>query len=907
MKSSKNIIFSIFLASLVFITPLKTNALTIEEIMKNASSLLPININEIKNTVNYDYHKEIEEISSILDESLNHSEFANEKLVELNTLMNTINEDNKVLLSIKDKQEYDKLVTTLKEKVEEAKEINSNAKTSSQTGLDKYNEALEKYISLKTELEERKETAETILNTNISTVNTKLDIINGLLEELTEKENKLKEAYEEATIAYENAKENANVANNNFSEKLEELKEYVEVNGEQELNDLIQVNTEYLASGVLYATSQVALKLIDLEFDLVEKEIASLEADLTSLDEQLAPYKETLTNKENELDTLNSELDSLKEDLTANGTVTEINAQITSEKTVLEDLKEAKENAEESIETCSNYIGELNAAIENNDTKKVVELLLKNEESYGFTDKNIRVTIETKFNSNFELVNYVFVTDIDTSTEYVYSYKTNDGIVTISEQNKVAEHEVTELTGTFTAGKYLAYLNGKEVEIVSVGNISGFYESSKLYSLSYNNGWKATTSTDECESYTNIPVIGKICTTYKQVSYDVIVTEAEHYEQGTSNPITSQAAVDRCNALSTNSIDAQITSQEEIITALENKLTIATTLENQITAKENEIATKENEVTEAETNLNNQKATITSENGMTYAEIEAKLDELDDKLNHYPTLGDEGFADDLANIGEITSLIANAAQSNIDIQTLVETINNLNVGLNIKKELISQIDNILANNYNNAKQDLIDVAGEDLENISNILKEITPLISEVAESNLKLLEETVKYELAKANYNTLTEAKEIVNNAKEDALNELEELENLKENNNLDLSDLDNKFKEAEESLVNVENEVEVEINEYVIVETEEPENNTETETDTTIKEETKPNKNNSNKNEDKLENNNTKPETEENKGEVFDPEEEFNWLNLLWLLPIVLIIFFIIFLIKRKKDKDEE
>ena len=40
---------------------------------------------------------------------------------------------------------------------------------------------------------------------------------------------------------------------------------------------------------------------------------------------------------------------------------------------------------------------------------------------------------------------------------------------------------------------------------------------------------------------------------------------------------------------------------------------------------------------------------------------------------------------------------------------------------------------------------------------------------------------------------------------------------------------------------------------------------------------------------------------------EVFDPEEGFNWLNLLWLLPIALIIFFIIILIKRKKDKDEE
>jgi len=936
MKSSKNIIFSIFLAGLVFITPLKTNALTIEEIMKNASSLLPININEIKDTVNYDYHKDIEEISSILDESLNNSKNANDELVELNTLMNSINEDNKALLNIKDKQEYDESVAALKEKVETAKEINTNAKTSSQNGLDKYNEALAKYASLKVELEEKKEKAEAILNTNISTVNTKLDIINNLLDELNKTENKLKEAYNEANIAYENAKENAEVANNNFSEKLEELKEYVEVNGEQELKDLIQVNTNYLASGVLYATSQVALKLIDIEINLVEKEIASLEADLALLDEQLAPYEEALTNKENELATLKGELNSLKENLNTNGTVAEINAQITSAQAVLQNLKDSKEDKESAINKCSNYIGELNTAIADNDTAKVVELLLKNEESYGFTEKNITVTTETKFNSSFELVNYIFVTDTDTSEEYVYSYEENDGVVTIYEQNKVAEHEVTELTGSLTSGKYLAYLNGTSYNVTTVdipvlGKLTGFNVGSKIYyNLRYDNGWKATITTDECENYTNLGFT-KICTSYKKQDVNVTVTEAEHYEQGNGNPITSQAAVDRCNALETNTIDAQISLQEAKITELQEKLTTATTLENQIAAKNAEIAAKENEVTAAETELNNQKATITSEAGMTYAEIEAKLDELNEKLNHYPKLGDERFTDDLASIGEITSLIANAAQGNVDVQAIVETINNLNVGLNIKKDLISQIDKILANSYNKAKQDLIDVAGEDLENISNLLKEIAPLISDVAESNLKLLEEKTKYELAKASYEALLNAKELVVNAKEDALNELEDLEQLKEENNLDLSDLDNKFKEAEESLVNVENEVEVKINDYVEVEdenteTEEPENNTdtdtdtdtETETDTTIKEENKPNKNNANKNnqnssankdEEKVENNTTteKEDTEDTNGEVFDPEEEFNWLNLLWLLPIALIIFFIIFFIKRKKDKKEK
>lgn len=910
MKSSKNIIFSIFLAGLVFITPLKTNALTIEEIMKNANSLQPINITEIKNTVSYDYRKSIEEISSILNESLESSKNANDKLVELNTLMHSINDDNKALLTIEDKQEYDESVAALKEKVEEAKEINTIAKTSSQNGLDKYNEALGKYASLKSELEDEKEKVEAFLNTNINTVNTKLNVINNLLEELTKIENKLKEAYNEANIAYESAKENANVANNNFSEKLEELKEYVEVNGEEELNDLIEVNTNYLASGVLYATSQVALKLINIEIDLVEAEITSLEADLALLDEQLAPYEEALTNKENELATLNSDLANLNENLNNNGTVAEIEAQILSEQAVLQDLINTKNNIESAQTKCSAYIGELNTAIANNDTAKVIELLLKNEESYGFTDKNITVTIDQKFNSSFELVNYVFVTDTDTQEEFVYSYEENNGIVTIYEQNKIAEHEVTELTGSLSLGKYLAHLNGNTYNIISINqygiNFTGFNIGTKLYEVRReNNSWVAVEKNLKI-SFSGIQLVDGSKTT-------ITVTEAEHYEQGAGNPITSQAAVDRCNALETNTIETQISLQEEKISALQDKLTIATSLESQISEKETEITAKENEVLAAETELNNQKETLTNENGMTYAEIEAKLDELDEKLNHYPKLGDDGFVDDLASIGEITALIANAAQGNVDVQDIVETINNLNVGLNIKKGFINEIDKILANNYNNAKQDLIDVAGEDLENISNILKEIAPLITEVAETNLKLLEEKAKYELSKANYNALLGAKELVLETKEKALDELEELEKLKEENNLDLSDLDAKFKEAEEALVSIDNVVEVKINDYVIVEDESNDTNTDTstETDTIVKEEN--NTNNANKNnqsnstdkEEENKENNNATDKEDANGEVFDPEEEFNWLNLLWLLPIALIVFFIIILIKRKKDEE--
>ena len=104
MRNFKNIISLVFLAGFVFITPLKTDALTIEEIVKNANGLQPISITDINNAVSdYEYQETIDEINSILDESLNSSKNANDKLVELNTLINSINEENKALLTIKEK------------------------------------------------------------------------------------------------------------------------------------------------------------------------------------------------------------------------------------------------------------------------------------------------------------------------------------------------------------------------------------------------------------------------------------------------------------------------------------------------------------------------------------------------------------------------------------------------------------------------------------------------------------------------------------------------------------------------------------------------------------------------------------------------------------------------------------
>ena len=615
------------------------------------------------------------------------------------------------------------------------------------------------------------------------------------------------------------------------------------------------------------------------------------------MDEQLVPYEEILSNKKNELVSLNDELDTLNESLKENGTVAQIEEQILNEKAFLQDLNNTKNNIESAQAKCSNYVADLNAAIENNDTAKVVELLLKNEESYGFTEKDITVTIEKRLNSSFELVNYVLVTDLSTSEEFVYSYKENNGVVTIYKQDKIAEHNATEINGTFTVGKYLAKFNGSTYNIINIKNYVGFFVGLTPYEVKNVDGsWVAIKKSFLGDGE---PVA-------------ITVTEAEHYEQGSGNPITSQAAVNRCSALETNTIDTQISLQKEKISALNDKLTIATSLEEKVETKKAEITTKETEVASAQDELKNKKATITNEDGLTYAEIEAKLDELDKKLNHYPKLGDEGFVDDLASIADLTALIANLTQGNIDVQALVETINNLNVGLNIKKRFISEIDTILANSYNRAKQDLIDVVGEDIENVSNILNDIAPLIKEVAESNLKLVEARTKYELAKANYSNLQNAKELVLEAQEEAEEELDALEKLKEENNFDLSDLDAKFNETKDALVNVENEVEVKINDYVMVEDESLENNNDNENDTEndaiVKEKNNTNKNkqnnSSNKDGEKEENNKTQ-EKENTDKEVFDSEDGFNWLNLLWLLPIVLIILFIIILIKRKKDKE--
>lgn len=851
MKSFKNIISLFVLASFVFLIPLKTNALTIEEVIKNLNDLQPSNISNIKDAINYyDYQGSIDEISSILDESLNSSKQANNKLDELNALMNSINDKNKDLLAIKDKKEYDSALDTLKEEVELAKKINNSAKTSSQEGLDKYNEALEKYANLKSELEDKKAKTEEILNANIMATNAKLDVINGLLEELVKHEDKLKDAFNEANDAYNNAKESATVANANFSEKLDVLKEYVEVNAESELNDLIEANTKYITSGILYASSQIALKLIDIEIDLVESEIESLKGELVLLDQELEPYKKAITDIENELSILE---------------------QIKVEKNELEKLEKSKIEQD----NCAEYIPELNAATT---VEKIIELLLENDSAFDFRDKEI--TIKIIKNIINENIGYIIVTS--DSEKFVYSYVQNPETkeVTIYSQINVNASSISNLSTEFATGEYSALFNDNMYKIanldIKIWSINGFNVDiiNNYEVIIENNKWVAVEKKLDI-SWSGIKLV------------DGTKSDINVYKQGDSI-VTSVSAVNKCDAITNNTIDTEIQNQKNKIDNLENQLNFT------VTDVESSISNKTSERDAAKDEYNNKKATITNEDGLTYADIEAKIDELENEL-------DSISLDGLTDIASLKNIINSAKEGNIDIKSILESINNLNIGLNHKRTLVELLDKILEENYNNAKEELKSVVGEDIDNISNILKEIAPLITEVAESNLNLLEEKVKYELAKANYDAYLEAKKIILDEKENTLKDLEELEKLQDENNFDLNDLESKIKEAESSLVNINNDLEVTINDYVEVKEENAESVDKTTTENTdVTDETGTSNKNTLSKEEKVEINDTTEETYEE-----ELENGFNWLNLLWLLPIALIVFFIIFFIKRRKEEE--
>ena len=98
------------------------------------------------------------------------------------------------------------------------------------------------------------------------------------------------------------------------------------------------------------------------------------------------------------------------------------------------------------------------------------------------------------------------------------------------------------------------------------------------------------------------------------------------YKQG-DNIVTSVTAVTKCDAITNNTIDTEIQNQKDKIDNLENQLNFT------VTDVESSISNKTSERDAAQAEYDNQKATNTNEDGLTYADIEAKIDELEDELD----------------------------------------------------------------------------------------------------------------------------------------------------------------------------------------------------------------------------------------------------------------------------------
>ena len=118
MRSFKKIISLAFLMCFFLVSPLQTEALTVEEITTEISNLQRIDIQTIIDLVNYDDSKNVDEINNLLDASLENSNNASLKLAEINALISEIKSENEGLLAIEDREEsieaYKKQVAEIK-------------------------------------------------------------------------------------------------------------------------------------------------------------------------------------------------------------------------------------------------------------------------------------------------------------------------------------------------------------------------------------------------------------------------------------------------------------------------------------------------------------------------------------------------------------------------------------------------------------------------------------------------------------------------------------------------------------------------------------------------------------------------------------------------------------------------
>lgn len=809
MKKFKKYI-SLVLIMYMLISPVYTNALSIEEIKEEKIKIKEeiskkenMKIENISNKVNYDSLKNTDEIVKLLDESLESSKKAKELLDEVNLLLNNIEEKNAKLSNIELKEEYDALVKEIEEDEKKANDLKKEALNYNKLALEKYEEALNLYNILYKLLNEKKLEADTIINEGLDYNKEKLENLNLLLVGINNLEKELSKLLEEYKLNLEQAEKEKNETKKLVDKKINEIKNYIDLNGEEEINELVDANKNYLTNAILYGATELALKVINKKIENIEKEIEVLNNDLKKLEKQFEVYENNVKEKEKVLETLNGELEELENKLEEDSSY--LQTEIDNANIVLNDLIKQNENLENSKNICSTYLADIKKAINEENYEEVIRLLFENETEFGYVNKDFTIKTEKKFNSEFKLLDYVIVTNNTDAKVDSYVYEVKDGVVYIYKQQLVHEQPVSSIDGELTASKYSVIYNDNKYDVYSVGGIAGVKIGNYVYILNYDNGWKGTTTylTKDCSwvyCYSK-PVTKTI---------DLAVVLNEHYKAlENAEPINSEVATNRCEAVLEGSLEDEINAQKEVIKILKDKLNNTILIENKIADKKSEIKNAKDNLLIAKEELLNVQNTLKNKKNMTYSEIKNEIKAKEDELSKNPSL------QDIVNVTKVVNEINNG---NLDINDVINTINNLDTGIVYKRNIINLVNNILEKQYKDSKEKLEKDLKEDFEIVTEKLKELSPLLEKLVKVDANLIDAKIKNKLVKENLENNNKAKEELLKVKEEVDNNLLSLNNLKENNNLNfLNEVSKKLEEAYNNLLEInEDEIKFDINEFV-------------------------------------------------------------------------------------------
>ena len=809
MKKFKKYI-SLVLIMYMLISPVYTNALSIEEIKEEKIKIKEeiskkenMKIENISNKVNYDSLKNTDEIVKLLDESLESSKKAKELLDEVNLLLNNIEEKNAKLSNIEVKEEYDALVKEIEEDEKKANDLKKEALNYNKLALEKYEEALNLYNILYKLLNEKKLEADTIINEGLDYNKEKLENLNLLLVGINNLEKEISKLLEESKLNLEQTEKEKNETKKLVDEKINEIKNYIDLNGEEEINELVNANKNYLTNAILYGATELALKVIDKKIENIEKEIEVLNNDLKKLEKQFEVYENNVKEKEKVLETLNGELEELENKLEEDSSY--LQTEIDNANIVLNDLIKQNENLENSKNICSTYLADIKKAINEENYEEVIRLLFENETEFGYVNKDFTIKTEKKFNSEFKLLDYVIVTNNTDAKVDSYVYEVKDGVVYIYKQQIVHEQPVSSIDGELTASKYSVIYKDNKYDVYSVGGIAGVKIENYVYKLDYDNGWKGTTTylTKDCSW---VYCYSKPVT--KTINFEVVLNE--HYKAlENAEPINSEVATNRCEAVLEGSLEDEINAQKEVIKNLHDKLNNAIVIENKIADKKSEIKNAKDNLLIAKEELLNVQNTLKNDKNMTYSEIENEIKAKEDELSKNPSL------QDIVNVTKVVNEINNG---NLDINDVIDTINNLDTGIVYKRNIINLVNNILEKQYKDSKEKLEKDLKEDFEIVTEKLEELSPLLEKLVKVDANLIDAKIKNELAKENLENNNKAKEELLKVKEEIDNNLLALNNLKENNNLNfLNEVSKKLEEAYNNLLEInEDEIKFDINEFV-------------------------------------------------------------------------------------------